>query len=603
MGTDAARRLAPPNYLQSLLATTFLITLSLAFLPFTFITTVFFYIQAIIYEFISSPEQPNDTQNPKTVLVTGARMNKALTLARAFKRSGHRVILAEEKDFGLLAAARFSRMIDRYVTLPDPCDKALGVQPYIDELKRIIVEEKIDSWVPCSSIYSTIEDAEVARQLKELNIDCDVFITNPEITKSLDDKDEFRKLLKELNLDFPEFKTVVTVAQAADMICNPDAAKKGEKFIIKCLKVDDQGRDGCTLLPLESREKTVEFLKSLPLPICRDVPYIVERFIVGEEYCTHVAAKEGQVTAFVACRSNEMLMRYVNTKSLGEEEAKRSDDMEHWAHEFLEKYSERLSEQGKQGWEKELTGHFSFDFIRETDTGKYFAIECNVRAHTAVCLFSDVQDFADAYLQKSPSTTFYPPVDTPPRSWIAHSFPVSVLCTILRIPPIRFLPESLLAFIHPGLAKLKRFSRTQGMMSGEDVITLSPYPNENPIMVFLKFISGTLVPSTVVDWMMKIDREATDILKGTGKVGARLGLHSHLDGERSNGNGKVGMNSDVGSSSSLLMLEKDPYFEPDDPLPWFMLLHVTWVWIFVWKWGLRGRSWRKVNVSTERVFY
>lgn len=49
------------------------------------------------------------------------------------------------------------------------------------------------------------------------------------------------------------------------------------------------------------------------------------------------------------------------------------------------------------------------------------------------------------------------------------------------------------------------------------------------------------------------------------------------------------------------VIEQDAYWDWNDPVPWFVLVHVTWVWMFV-RLALNGRKWRRVNVSTERVF-
>ena len=49
---------------------------------------------------------------PRTVLVSGGKMTKALQLARSFHRAGHRVVLVESRKYRF-TGHRFSRAVDR----------------------------------------------------------------------------------------------------------------------------------------------------------------------------------------------------------------------------------------------------------------------------------------------------------------------------------------------------------------------------------------------------------------------------------------------------------------------------------------------------------
>ena len=57
--------------------------------------------------------------DPKTILISGGKMTKALALARSFHRAGHRVILVEARKYRL-TGHRFSRAVDRFYTVPEP---------------------------------------------------------------------------------------------------------------------------------------------------------------------------------------------------------------------------------------------------------------------------------------------------------------------------------------------------------------------------------------------------------------------------------------------------------------------------------------------------
>lgn len=373
-------RIRPPNYIQSTFASLFLTILSTLFIPATLPLTFIAYICSALAGTALNASKPSR----KTVLVTGARMNKALSLARAFKQAGHRVILAEEEYWGTLACARFSRAADAYYNLPDPNES--DAKPYIDAIKALILAEDIDAWVPCSSVHATMVDAEAARQIHETELGgdydgcCDTFIQHPNIASTLHWKDELGDLLEELHFPLPQSKRVTSIAQAADFLYSPDALRSGHKYILKCLTLDDLARDDFTLLPLASREETVAHLKRMPTPISQETPFLLQRFLQGTEYCTHVAVRQGGITAFVACRSRELLMRYVDITTLGDpDEKERSEEIEEWVRDFLDKWKAKLkAENDGESWETELTGHFSFDFIKDETDGVLYPLECNV---------------------------------------------------------------------------------------------------------------------------------------------------------------------------------------------------------------------------------
>ena len=189
-------------------------------------------------------------------------------------------------------------------------------------------------------------------------------------------KDQFDALLAELGYPRPEGRRVTTIAQALDFLYADDDRRHA--YILKCLTLDDLARDDFTLLPLTSREKTTAHLERMPTSISNDTPFLLQRFLRGTEYCCHVAARNGKITAFVACHSNEMLMRYVDIRTLGENERRMSETIEHWVQEFLDRWKAKLSEAGPESYERELTGHFSFDFIWEEEEQVLYALECNV---------------------------------------------------------------------------------------------------------------------------------------------------------------------------------------------------------------------------------
>ncbi|THH16073.1 hypothetical protein EUX98_g9360 [Antrodiella citrinella] len=572
-------RLPPPTYLQSLVASVGLLALSLLCLPGTFGITLIAFIWTHLNgtSLKSSTPLPGVTQ--KTVLVTGARSNKALALMRALKRAGHRVIAAEEREWGVLACARFSRAVDKYFILPDaPPDDHVQTtfNPYIDVIKYIVVTERVDAWIPCSSVHGTILDSEAAREIKEggwggsgKGRSCDVFIQHPDIAGALHWKDRFTDLLVQLGFPVPEGRCITNIAQALDFLHAPDRASHA--YILKCLTLDDLARDDFTLLPLGSREETLAHLKKMPTPMSNYIPFMLQRFLKGPEYCCHVAARNGEITAFVACRSSEMLMRYVDVNTLDAKEAKMGKMIEQWVADFLERWKVKLVGKGPRSYERELTGHFSFDFIWEEEEEVLYAIECNVRAHTAICLFSTATpELAESYLVTTSPPFSRPPPQSVPVSWITHALPLAVLHTFLRLPLVRMIPPHIWGSVHPGLTHL-----ATELLDNHDP-TASPRPSDTPLSILTRFLIGTFLPEFILN-----------IYRGVVAQTRTLDLEENLV---------------RGTDAGFGRGERDAYWDWTDPVPFFVLAHVTWVWLWVRLVVGRGGKWRRVNVSTERIF-
>ena len=101
--------------------------------------------------FIKNPRQT--ATDPKTILVSGGKMTKALQLARSFHAAGHRVVLAESAKYRL-TGHRFSRAVDRFYALPKP--ESSG---YANALAAIVRAEAVDVYVPVCSPVSSYYDA------------------------------------------------------------------------------------------------------------------------------------------------------------------------------------------------------------------------------------------------------------------------------------------------------------------------------------------------------------------------------------------------------------------------------------------------------------
>src|SRR3984957_11078700 len=93
------------------------------------------------------------TAQPKTVMVSGGKMTKALQLARSFHAAGHRVVLIESRKYRF-TGHRFSRAVDRFYALPKP--ESPG---YTNALAALVRAEAVDVYVPVCSPVSSYYDA------------------------------------------------------------------------------------------------------------------------------------------------------------------------------------------------------------------------------------------------------------------------------------------------------------------------------------------------------------------------------------------------------------------------------------------------------------
>ena len=319
----------------------------------------------------------------KTILISGGKMTKALTLARAFHAVGHRVILAETPRYAS-TGHRFSFAVNKFYTIPNPQDPG-----YAQALLRIIQDEAVDEYVPVCSPLSSFYDSYAIPSLEPF---CRVVHVAPEKLVDLDDKYKFAKKAEQLGLRVPKTLLITDPQQVMDF----DFTGQSRPFILKSIAYDAIRRLDLTRLPLDTPEKTASFANSLP--ISPDNPWILQEFIEGDEYCTHGTVINGVLTVYCCCESSAFQINYSHVEKL---------DIEQWVTHFV--------------CAMEFTGQASFDFIRASNDGEFYAIECNPRAHSAITLFSNRPQLAMANL--SNTADFYPlkPLENcRPTYWLFH---------------------------------------------------------------------------------------------------------------------------------------------------------------------------------------
>ncbi|MBO1755464.1 hypothetical protein [Allobranchiibius sp. CTAmp26] len=316
----------------------------------------------------------------RTILISGGKMTKALALARAFHRAGHRVVLVETATYRY-TGHRFSRAVDRFYTVPAP-----GGPGYTDALLEIVRAEGIDVYVPVCAPAASYPDA-VAGEV--LSAYCEVLHGTPEVIARLDDKFEFSAMATEVGLSVPECHRITSPQQLRDF----DFGSRATPFILKSLAYDPVNRLDLTRLPTATPEQLEEFLADKPISEAN--PWILQAFIAGDEYCTHSTVRGGRVQVYCCCPSSAFQINY---------EMVDKPQIRDWVGRFVLAHA--------------LTGQVSFDFIEAPD-GQVYAIECNPRTHSAITMFYDHPQLADAYLQDGhPVVTPLP--SSRPTYWIYH---------------------------------------------------------------------------------------------------------------------------------------------------------------------------------------
>jgi ATP-grasp domain len=371
MGLEQAAR----RQLETIVKTVATLILLLLVLPANLALTA---LASIVSVVVRAPKA--SAIDPKTILISGGKMTKALQLARSFDRAGHRVILVESHKYWL-TGHRFSRSVDRFYTVPKP-----QAPDYIDALLAIVKQEGVDVYIPVCSPVASYYDALAEQVLSKY---CEVMHFEPELVQKLDDKAEFSAIAAAFGLPVPESYRITDPQQILDF----DFAGRSHTYILKSIPYDSVRRLNLTRLPCETPTATAAFVRELP--ISETNPWIMQAFIAGQEYCTHSTVRNGELQLHCCCESSAFQVNY---------EMVDKPEIEAWVRQFVKGLN--------------LTGQVSFDFIQTAD-GNLYAIECNPRTHSAITMFYNHPDVARAYLETDfPLIT--PLASSRPTYWIYH---------------------------------------------------------------------------------------------------------------------------------------------------------------------------------------
>jgi predicted ATP-grasp superfamily ATP-dependent carboligase len=320
----------------------------------------------------------------KTILIAGARMTKALQLARSFHQAGHRVILIDTEKFWH-SGNQYSNAVAGFYTVPDP---GKDLEGYIKSLQAIAQKEAVDLFIPVAIFAVLYYDGMTQHPLAD---DCEVCHFDTETIRILDDKFAFAERARSLSLPVPKSFRITSPEQ----VLNFDFSREERQYILKSIPYDANRRLNLTKLPCNTPEETAAFVNSLP--ISEEKPWIMQEFIPGQEYCTHSTVRDGKSTLYCCCPSSAFQVNY---------EQVNLPEIQAWVDRFLA--------------ETRGTGQASFDFIQAQD-GTVYAIECNPRAHSAITLFYNHPGVADAYLNSQvDAEPIQPLAYSKPTYWLYH---------------------------------------------------------------------------------------------------------------------------------------------------------------------------------------
>lgn len=329
---------------------------------------------------VTGPPPRATPERPRTILLSGGKMTKALQLARSFHAAGHRVVLCESARYRF-TGHRFSRAVDRFHVVPAP-----GAPRYAEALLEIVRAEGVDVYVPVCSPAASYHDA-AAKPLLEQH--CEVLHGDLDVIRLLDDKFTFARAAADAGLPVPDTHRVTSAAEVTGF----DFAVGTPPYVLKSLRYDPVHRLDLTRLPRPTPAETAAFARSKPISAAD--PWILQSFVDGREFCTHGTARDGRLQVYCCCPSSAFQVNY---------ESVDRPAIEEWVTELVAALK--------------LTGQFSFDFIEAGD-GRVYAIECNPRTHSAITLFDGHPGLAAAYLE-----TGAPPIRPLPGGrptyWVYH---------------------------------------------------------------------------------------------------------------------------------------------------------------------------------------
>jgi glutathione synthase/RimK-type ligase-like ATP-grasp enzyme len=292
------------------------------------------------------------------LLVTSSRMHFALALIRHLAQAGHRVFAS---DTFAAAPGSHSKFDAGHFVTAKPRQEP---RKFIDDLRRLTVENKIDLIVP-----SFEEVFVIAKHRAELEQTTKVFCPSYELLAELHDKSRFPGLTARLGL--PTAETIIA-HDAAEL---RDAVRRFPHFAAR----PAFSRGGVTFLSnFGPRAGTLSLDDAHPTP---ENPWVVQEYLEGDDLCCHGIARDGKLLYHVTY-GIPIAVNHAYGAQIQSVEAP-----------AVVEAAERVIQATR------YTGQIAFD-LKQTARGLYL-VECNPRCTNGVLLM-DAKAIGNAITQTPP---------------------------------------------------------------------------------------------------------------------------------------------------------------------------------------------------------
>lgn len=306
----------------------------------------------------------------RRILLTGGRAPATLELARLLRAAGHTVFAAESAPYHL---CRASRAVARSFAVPAPAFDPAG---FAGALARIADECRIDAIIPtCEEIFH------VSRELGRFDGLCEVLAAPLDQLDRLHHKGAFIRLAEAAGLPVPPTAIVEAPdgwlplladgAFADGLVLKPAYSRFASNVIMV------EPREG--RLSPSVREAVIRTLAEAGGGVSSARPWIAQKLLRGEEWCTYGVAHQGALTAFAAYRIRFRAGRGASIHFAAEAQPALAD----WVARFVR--------------HARFTGQIAFDFMAEPG-GAIYPLECNPRATSGIHLFRPADGLAEALL-------------------------------------------------------------------------------------------------------------------------------------------------------------------------------------------------------------
>lgn len=354
-----------------------------------------------------------------TVLVTGAKMSKALHAARSLWRAGHRVILVETDKYWC-SGSRLSRAVTAFETVRDP---RVDGKAYLMDLQRVFEAHKCDTFLPVSSPFSAHYDAMFLRSLDGssvtkgcleskgcFGVDAAEMVVpsknrnlhfSASMCDILDDKHAFSSFCsKHLGLQELMLPSHLLGSDAQVLQLNKELLDQndGAKFVLKNLAYDPLHRLDLFCLPRANEAEVAAYLAKIRADgngVCEGEPWQAQLFVErARELACYAVVRNSQLRLFTACLSSASQLRYVHIGGPAPKDVPRNPAHTGMVGEqaaacraWLENFCAAARTAGK-----DLNGQMCLDFMCTVAGGEVraYPLECNPRVHSMCCVFTSV---------------------------------------------------------------------------------------------------------------------------------------------------------------------------------------------------------------------